>query len=188
MPNFNRNLLQEAAEQVAGHIRYTQHLAMNDDKFNENNATWWRARWQIHFEDDNIDAGEKIYVIYNNKDYDVNEDDDEMARDPLSGKLMRGANNDLMADPSKYTGELMISKKYGITNVIFSNNCHNAASPITSNRLGFDNLGRPYFHTANAAPFDDMLTADCLITLVHPDGNATITVRPQTGYVSISYP
>jgi prepilin-type N-terminal cleavage/methylation domain-containing protein len=32
MPSFNKNSLAEAAEQVAGHIRYTQHLAMVDDK------------------------------------------------------------------------------------------------------------------------------------------------------------
>lgn len=183
LPNFNRHPLQEAAEQVAKHIRYTQHLAMVDDKFDPTDDTWWQKRWQIHFED--AAGGEKIYVIYNNLDGDTNEDDNETARDPLSGKLMRGVDIDTTSNPGKYTGELMISKTYGITNVSFSNDCH--PSSATSSRLGFDHLGRPYFHTANAAPYDDLLVNDCIITLTHPDGTASITVQPETGYVSVSY-
>ena len=33
IPRFDRDNLQEAADQVISHIRYTQHLAMVDDKF-----------------------------------------------------------------------------------------------------------------------------------------------------------
>lgn len=183
MPSFNPNQLQQATEQVATHIRYTQHLAMMEDKYNPTDPTWWRKRWQIQFED--AAGGEKIYVIYNNLDGDTNEDDDETARDPLSGKLMRGAENITSSNPGKYTGELMISKTYGVTNVTFSNNCH--PSSATSNRLGFDNLGRPYFLTSNNHPYDDLLVGDCDITLTHPDGTSVITVHPETGYVSIHY-
>jgi type II secretory pathway pseudopilin PulG len=185
MPNFNRHPLQEAVEQVASHIKYTQHLAMVDDKYDVNDATWWQKRWQIHFEDDSYDAGQKIYVIYHNDDKDTNEDDNETARDPLSGQLMRGANSKIMSSPYKYMDNLMISREYGITNVNFSNGCH-PSSP-TSSRLGFDNLGRPYFYTANTSPYADLLTVDCNITLTHPEGTAVITVHPETGYVSVHY-
>ncbi len=185
MPNFNTNPLQTAAEQVAAHIRYTQHLAMVDDKYDPTDPTWWQKRWQIHFEDASTGGGEKVYEIYNNLDGDANEDDDELAHDPLNGSLMKGVDKDIMADPTKYTAYLMISKTYGITNVTFSADCH--PSSATSSRLGFDNLGRPYFNTATVAPYDDLLVADCNITLIHPDGNATITVHPETGYVSVSY-
>jgi prepilin-type N-terminal cleavage/methylation domain-containing protein len=182
MPNFNRHPLQEAAEQVASHIRYTQHLAMVDDKFDPADDEWWQKRWQIHFE--NAAGGERIYVIYNNLDGDSNEDDNELARSPLTGALMKGVDNDIMADPTKYTGNLMISKTYGITNVTFGNNCH--PSSATSSRLGFDNLGRPYFNTANTAPYDDLLIANCDITLTHPDdGIAVIRIHPETGYVCV---
>lgn len=185
MPSFTTSPLQRAAEQVAAHIRYTQHLAMVDDKFDENNATWYEARWQIHFENDSFSPGQKIYIIYNNLDGDTNEDDDELARDPLTGKLMRGADNDIMSDPTKYTGELMISKTYGITDVTFNNDCH-PSSP-TSSRIGFDSMGRPYYYSSGASPYSELLTANCDITLVHSDGNATISVHPETGFVEVNY-
>lgn len=186
MPNFRGHPLQTAAEQVASHIRYTQHLAMVNDIFNPNDATWWQTRWQIQFEDYSPDPG-KIYVIYRNLDKDANEDDNETARDPLTRQLMRGADKDIAIPPFKYMDDLLISKKYGITNVTFSNSCN--ASSATSNRIGFDNLGRPYTRSNSAvSPYDDLMTVDCNVTLVHPDGTATITIRPETGYVSVSYP
>lgn len=189
IPNFNPDPLQQAAEQVARHIRYTQHLAMIDDKFNDKNATWQSGRWQIHFEDDSSDAGQKIYIIYNNKNHDTNENDDELAHDPLTGQLMRGANSKLMTAPFKYMDELMLSRKYGIENVIFSDSCHYAGASLTSNRILFDNLGRPYYYSVSSdtTPFNYKLQSNCNITLTHQDGNATITVAPETGYVSITY-
>ncbi len=36
--SFQRNTVQEATDQLLSHIRYTQHLAMMDDKFNAGNA------------------------------------------------------------------------------------------------------------------------------------------------------
>lgn len=64
LPSFNRNTLQEAADQLVSHIRYTQHLAMMDDKFipspsmskytdiiqkNKESEFWYKGRWQIAF-------------------------------------------------------------------------------------------------------------------------------------------
>ncbi|MCL4430789.1 MAG: prepilin-type N-terminal cleavage/methylation domain-containing protein [Epsilonproteobacteria bacterium] len=184
MPNFRGNPLQTAAEQVASHIRYTQHLAMVDDIFNPNDPTWWQTRWQIQFENAAPNPG-KIYVIYRNLNKDTNENDNEIARDPLTRQLMKGADKDIAIPPFKYMDNLLISKKYGITNVIFSAGC-NASGP-TSNRIGFDNLGRPYTRSNSAiSPYANLMTVDCNITLVHPDGNATITVSPETGYVSVN--
>lgn len=185
IPRTGSNKLHEGAVQVLSHIRYTQHLAMVDDKFDDN-ASWYEKRWQIHFENDTVDPGQKIYMIYSNKDGDANEDDDEYARDPLSKRLMRGANNSLVVPSDKYMSELMISREYGITNVTFDNTCHNAASPVTSNRIGFDFLGRPYFHIATASPYDDMITVNCDITLTSSEGTAAkIRVHPETGYACI---
>lgn len=185
MPNFRGNPLQTAAEQVASHIRYTQHLALVDDIYDSTDPTWWQIRWQIQFENYNNAPG-KIYVIYRNLNKDFNENDNEIARDPHTHQLMRGADKDIATPPFKYMDNLLISKKYGITNVTFGAGCN--ASSATSNRIGFDNLGRPYTRSSGATPFANLLITDCVITLVHPDGNALITVRPETGYVSVTYP
>jgi prepilin-type N-terminal cleavage/methylation domain-containing protein len=49
IPNTRTNPVQEGAIQLLSHIRYTQHLAMMDDKYDATNATWFRDRWQIRF-------------------------------------------------------------------------------------------------------------------------------------------
>ncbi len=48
--SFQRNTLREAADQVVSHIRYTQHLAMTDDKFDPNEAQWFMRRWTLRFQ------------------------------------------------------------------------------------------------------------------------------------------
>ena len=59
IPSTRTNPAQEAAIQLLSHIRYTQHLAMMDDKYDATNATWFQERWQIVF------AG-NIYSIISN--------------------------------------------------------------------------------------------------------------------------
>jgi type II secretory pathway pseudopilin PulG len=184
MPSFNSNPLQQAAEQVANHIRYTQHLAMVDDKFNDSNATWWRERWQIRFRES---AGDIQYAVFSNKNQDLNINCnavscDEPAIDPLT-KLP------LFYATSRPNLNMVLSKKFGITNV--STTCNTDDNFTYATRLGviaFDNLGRPYNGVYDSvSPTTYLMTEDCNITLTHPDGNATITVRPETGYVSVSY-
>ena len=47
--NFKNDDLARAANQVASHIRYTQFLALTDDKFNPEDKNWTKSRWQIYF-------------------------------------------------------------------------------------------------------------------------------------------
>lgn len=49
IPSTRTNPAQEAAIQLLSHIRYTQHLAMIDDKYDAANPTWFQERWQIAF-------------------------------------------------------------------------------------------------------------------------------------------
>ncbi|MBR2156638.1 MAG: prepilin-type cleavage/methylation domain-containing protein, partial [Campylobacter sp.] len=50
IPRVERNGLIEAADQLSSHIRYTQQLAMNDNKFNANDDNWHRKGWRIEFD------------------------------------------------------------------------------------------------------------------------------------------
>jgi prepilin-type N-terminal cleavage/methylation domain-containing protein len=183
MPNFNSNPLQKAAEQVANHIRYTQHLAMVDDKFDDNNATWYISRWQIRFyERGNPD--DYYYTIFSDKDQNHGADygagKTEIAIDPLTKLKFHIADNNTNMD---------LTNKFGIQSVVSS--CLTAdGTLVTSNKgvFAFDNLGRPYNGISNAtSPYQYLMVSDCNITLTHSDGTATITVRPETGYVSVSY-
>ena len=49
VPRIHSNKLQEAANQLVSHIRYTQHLAMIDDRFDSSDPTWYKTLWQVRF-------------------------------------------------------------------------------------------------------------------------------------------
>ncbi|WP_067177227.1 Tfp pilus assembly protein FimT/FimU [Sulfurospirillum sp. UCH001] len=177
--SFQRNPLREAADQVVSHIRYTQHLAMIDDKFDPNDATWFRENWQFEFR--RLSNPLQIYyVIYSDTDQNGNADTvthREVAIDPLTKNYLDGTNT-----------KLDITKSFGITNVQFTANCHVGAG---IGELSFDVIGRPYYYTTSTQPpqinmYQYLLMQDCNITLVNPDGNITITITPETGYTYIS--
>lgn len=60
LPRVDSNKEREASVQLASHIKYTQHLALVDDKFDATNATWFRNRWQIRFN------GNQYSIVSNN--------------------------------------------------------------------------------------------------------------------------
>jgi prepilin-type N-terminal cleavage/methylation domain-containing protein len=184
MPSFNSNQLEQAAEQVASHIRYTQHLAMTDDKYDPTDSTWYKLRWQIRFRQA---AGEIQYAVFSNQNKDLNINCNaatcaEPALDPLTGMPLFYV--------ASRPNDNMVLSNYGITALAIScNTDDNFAYATRLGVLAFDNIGRPYrgIYDSNS-PMQYLLTSDCTITLHHQtDGNATITVRPETGYVSISY-
>ena len=67
IPSTKTNPAQEAAVQLLSHIRYTQHLAMIDDKYDAANANWFQNRWQIRFTGDTYSI-----VSDNNTNFAVN--------------------------------------------------------------------------------------------------------------------
>ncbi len=71
IPRTSSDSAVEAAIELQSNIRYTQHLAMQDDKFDPNNASWYRNRWQI---------------VFNNNTYSIVSDNGtNFAQDPSDG-------------------------------------------------------------------------------------------------------
>ena len=174
MPNFTSNPLQQAAEQIARHIRYTQHLAIVDDKYDPTDTFWFRENWQMEFKMFNSPL-EYYYEIYADTDHLGNSDVIETAIDPLSKNLL------------DYDGNVTnLTNNFGIVNVVFSANCHQGSGV---GEISFDSMGRPnYYVTSGTGLNQYLLSSDCTITLVHQvEGNATIIVHPETGYVDINY-
>lgn len=160
-PRFSSNKLHEAATQVLAHIRYTQHLALMDDRFVPNDANSSQEKWQISF-----GSGTELtyYQVYSDRNRLGSANNEECAIDPLSGKIINSAvvSSSNMAD---------IKSKYGVNSLAFSSGCQNRKS------ISFDYLGRPY------SGLDSMLTSECEITLSSSEGSKTIAIVPQTGYV-----
>ncbi len=170
LPNIGAGKLQKAADQVVSHIRYTQHLAMSDDKFDTNDPLWFRENWQIRFIAGPVEVGYEIYTDTNHNGFALT-DIDEFAQDPLRN-----------VDISHATGVADLGSEYEITNIVFSANCRNG----TSRELSFDFLGRPYFDiTATSTIHEFLLRTQCRITLTNPEGDIIIGVEPETGYVRI---
>ncbi len=183
IPNTSYTPIQQVGEQVASHIRYTQHMAMNDDKYDPADATWYREKWQIRFRRLMNQNG---YVVFSDSDQNRNTDTAEIAIDPLSGERMNGFNQ-------WDVGNLTTSYDILGTNLGVQQTCFTADGTLVATNEGvfaFDHLGRPYSGVSNAGSDDQYrLAADCNLTLTDASGNrAIITVRAETGSVLVTYP
>jgi prepilin-type N-terminal cleavage/methylation domain-containing protein len=201
-PSFQRDPLAEAAHQVASDLRYTQHLAMVDNKFNPNDSQWYKARWQIFFTKAKGADYHWAYTIFSDgAKHTGNPDLSEVAVNPLDNtKLLTGGysgNLITQYDGDRATNTLNIGHQYDIKDVVMTGGCK---LPKTRLRLSFDYFGRPIFD--NQKLFDGMYTKkgksmlvqkQCQITLCSvaecksatKEEKITIAIEPETGYIHI---
>ncbi|MDA3047733.1 type II secretion system protein [Campylobacter sp. JMF_08 NE1] len=187
VPQTERNALVEASDQLVSHIRYTQQLAMYDNKFDANDADWYKKAWRIQFHNA-ATAGHATgwrYTIYEDTSLSGNPNGiNQIARDPqnparllTSGFANQAFNNrgDLM------NNKLNLQGKYGITNIAFT-----GCGEANNHTISFDHIGRPMGNLKSSkTPYDKVFVTDCRITLTNDAGDSSvITIRPETGYVS----
>ena len=201
IPSTRTNPLQEAAVQVLSHIRYTQHLAMMDDKYDANNfdstgaVKWYKERWQILFSSNGSSGGTMAYTIFSDTagDSSGNPEEAEIAINPSNqGQRMTGGQTSTVSlniDNAGFVGmnRLNIGRRYGVTNLTFSASCNTGTG---STRMAFDHMGRPIQSnlSSNTQAYDnnDLIQADCNIILTHSTGDTiTIRVQEETGYSCI---
>lgn len=198
--SFQRNTLQEAADQVVSHIRYTQHLAMMDDKFDPNDGVWYKGRWQIFFANTNGSGDSWSYMMFSDSpNYTGTPDISEHAKNPLdSSRYLSGGYSvgNIDVNSSFATKEMNLGNKYSIQDIDFIGGCTIAN---TRERLFFDYLGRPFYgiaHMQTKSYKDEtnskILKSTCIIELCLETcatalaGNKiTILVEPETGYTHI---
>ncbi|MBU1217155.1 type II secretion system GspH family protein [bacterium] len=193
IPNTRTNPVQEAGIQVLSHIRYTQHLAMVDDKYNPNDTKWYKGRWQLIFYKGDNSSDLPAYNIFSDSSgYSGEPNTSELAIDPLNSlRLMSGGysgTNDLNVSHANFMGskKMNLGLSYGITSYKLSGGC-------TGARISFDHLGRPIkgdlssMTGAYEAGTQRLITSSCTITLTDGSETAIITIRPETGYASLSF-
>ena len=209
IPRFSDSKLREAADQIMSHIRYTQHLAMMEDKYisnpslsaeetnlkkTKNTKYWYKSYWEIMFHTSGAES--PTYSIFSDSPtsgttgsgvaaYDGNpRNADKVAIDPANQLKMCGLSHTTSSIPEdKIDTSLRLGKKYGITSLTVSNNCN-------SHRFLFDAIGRPFCSTPassdgnkyyfNAA---NKLTSTAVITLCIDTECKKIFIEPETGYV-----
>lgn len=142
-PRMERDPLREAGIQLVSHIRYTQHLALVDDKYDAGDNNWYRNKWQIMFENGGV-AGDHSYTIFS--DYvgnsTGNADYDEIARNPQDqSKKLTGGTNGVHYDDVEATKSMSLGSTYGVENVVVSGG---GGTTTAAQRVLFDYLGRPF--------------------------------------------
>ncbi len=192
VPRLNRSTLRDAAHQIVSHIRYTQHLALMDDKYDPDDPQWFKERWQVKFSRSVDSQDVWAYTIFS----DVNNHDripnlkNEIARNPMNPGELNAAGQLVKSKPGQYlsgghsgTLELTDSRRnkkmtlketYNINWISFSKSCSSGNPGILnqSRNIIFDRVGRPYYyykdyHDTSAKPYTDMklLQQQCIITL-----------------------
>ena len=182
IPRLDRDLRQEAADNILSAIRYTQHLALLDNRHTFNSSVWQKSFWTIRFQADG-----SFYTVSSNIDYDTNVDQNESTIDPANGKLMYS--NDAVID-SDESPNIFLLKKYGIDTVDFSACTGTKSGANTSNHLAFDYKGRPHKGVYNTAENDyrTIMDSDCSIRFKFIDtsiNDIVVNIKKETGYASI---
>jgi len=180
MPRLDRDIEQETKDSILSAIRYTQHLALTDNKHRFDEPDWQKALWQIHFEDNGATGGWS-YAIASNMGLDNSLDANESATDPANGQLFHY--NAINASPN-----IFIEKLYGIDDISF-NGC-SGTSNSSAKHIAFDNLGRLHRGVTQGATYDYatyVKGGDCQITFSASsfDNNFTIKIKQETGYAYI---
>jgi len=144
--DYSPDKLQLAADQVIRDIRFTQSLALKDDKYQpfsidssnkETNRSkfWFKQWWQIRF---NCTDNYCFYEIFSDLPYSSNRQnfdrtahlpsdktywDKSIAKDPLTGKYLIGICNDGTDYPdcNQTNIDLNITKAYGIQDIEYKN-------------------------------------------------------------------
>ena len=195
IPDSRSTKLREAATQLVSHIRYTQHLAMVDDKFDMNDNDWFKERWSIRFSRGAHSLGEWAYTIFadtagaSTGSVDLS----EIARDTQNTNIVltggvSGANAlDINHPTFQGTRKMNLGLNYGVINITFTGDC-------TNQTFAFDHMGRPINGTLvnNTQSYmnDDLIQRNaansvCDITLTDGTDNVIIRIEPETGYARI---
>ena len=183
---MNSNNLANAAIKLMSDIRYTQHLAIVNDKYDTQDTTWYKERWQLLFGRSSAgtinSGGYYAYTIFSDAYTKTgNPDPNEIAKNYLdNSKLLSGGfGGSLDWEDEKVTKELNIGYKYGIDNV--------TQSGCGAKRISFDHMGRPLKGNSSSwtSATSGLLKSQCKFTLHKDTDSIVIAIEAETGYAHI---
>ena len=183
MPRMDRDLRQEAKDNLLSAIRYTQHLALMDDKTDPYDADWQKKLWKISFTVSATDNTATFYTISSDENKNGSISNEETAIDPVNGKYMYNTSGATVGIDANESPNIFIGKKYGIDTMAFSGGCSDAQKNIA-----FDQLGRPHNGIGTATNnYSKYMTSNCTITIGFVDTDIAplvLTIATETGNVS----
>ncbi len=179
LTRLDRDRTQEAADNILSAVRYTQHLALTDDRHDLNNNRWQRSFWMIRF------VSNTHYIVGSDANYGGNIDKNESAVDPANGKLMYTTDTTIDSDESP---TIFIGRKYGIDTIDFSNCQQTVGGRNRASHIAFDHMGRPHkgITRSNIDDYSTLLSNDCEITFSGSDiSSFTLHIERETGFAYI---
>ena len=195
VPRLHDNSLQKAAEQIMFHLKYTQHLAMMDNRFDPlADPKWFKTRWQLYFsyckEYTNEKKGLCAYTVFSDRlgKHTGNPDPLEIAVNPLDHNRYltggMGGNKLVKFTDKESTKSLNLGKKYNIKKIQMYH-CGSSAK-----RIAFDYLGRPLVGNLSTmkSPYQHsrLLQKTCEVILTNNDNKqVSILIEPETGYIHL---
>jgi len=175
IPRMDRDNRFEAVNQVLSHIKYTQHLAMIEDMYQDwdpdtgAGSGWFKSRWEIQF----FNCGG--YAVHSDRGKNGgNAAQLDSAFDPQTGGRL-WISSTCGAPAATDFEKMNLTRYYDLSGFTFSAGCNGQS-------ISFDNLGRPY----GTNTINGVIQANCDIQLDFNTGNSeAIRIHPETGYACI---
>ena len=182
MPRLDRDRVQEAADAVLSNIRYTQHLALLDNKQKFDDAQWQKEFWRIEFESCASGSG-LFFSIGSDIAHSGSIAQTQTALEPANGKPLfwRNTSSCTNGGDGTVSENIFLSKKFGVASVAGTGGC-------TGKYIGFDHLGRPHtvFSTSAVPNNSSYMSTACTFTFTMENSDTfAVTIQPETGYAQI---
>lgn len=155
IPRLGKSDLIQASDQLISNIRYTQHLALIDDKFDPTDKDYFKKDWRVNFYQDGSNWWYKV---------GSGSSDSDLAKDPLKPE-----------DPLKVN----LSNKFKISNIDLKN--ADPSIPL-ANSIIFDDLGSPVYEKNGKA---NKLDKNSTLKITKGKECISIIIEPITGYAHV---
>ncbi len=191
LPRMERDVRQEAGDNILSAIRYAKHMALIDNVTDPRQSNWQRAFWRFGVRTCLASEGDVFYYVASDENRGGNIDNNEAAIDPLNGKIMMGAPGTSCASGSNNSASpnIFISHKYGIKDTNMFLNCGGGGTDA-ARYVGFDHMGRPHvgFSGSTSPDYSTIMTSDCNLTFKFKDTSIpdlVIRIEKETGHAYI---
>lgn len=187
MSQISKDDFKQAQLAILSDIKYTQSLALRDNKHSLSDPKWQRKFWRIIFS--TCRGGGKYYMI--GSDFDTSGAGNsyfaksEAAMDLTEGKPLWWYNAGECGD-SRVSSRIFITKKYGITDVKSYGGCSTKTSKM--GHLGFDYMGRPHygFGLSKEPNNSSYIKTPCRFEFTFENQKKfSIVIEPESGYAHI---
>ncbi len=181
IPRLDRDIRQEAADNILSAIRYTRLMALTDDKSDPGDANWQQEFWSIQF----YGGSDAYYRIGTDTGHDGSISKTESAIDPADGKYFFNSSGAFSSRSRDESPMVFLGHKYGINAISPSQGCNKMIS--------FDHMGRPHTGlnsiisgggSSGGNNYATYMNTDCNLTFSFRSNGINdliITIEKQTG-------